>query len=88
MADRVDYMLTTTDNPFDPFTEWEQWYAFDAQAGYHTPSYLARIVVSSDELSEADQNAAINDAIEEIISENLYGIYVKAFPKEMKSETL
>jgi hypothetical protein len=70
-------MLTTTDNPFDPFTEFDAWYTWDASAGYHTPSYLARIVRSSDELSEADQNAANEQGIDEIVNLNLLGIYKK-----------
>lgn len=68
-------MLTTEDNPFNPFTHWAEWFAFDAAAGYHTPAYLARVVRSSDELSDADQEASIDDAIEDILKENLLGIY-------------
>jgi len=73
----VDHMLTTVDNPFDPFTEFDAWYAFDTAAGYNTPGFLARIVKSSDELSEADQAKAIEDAIDEIVKENVTGIYKK-----------
>lgn len=72
-----EYMLSTSDNPFNPFTEWEQWFAFDARLGYHTPSYLARVVRSSSELSESDQLVAINDGIDEIIQFNLTGNYIK-----------
>lgn len=67
--------LTTTDNPFDPFEEFNQWFEWDRAAGYDTPSYLARIVVTSDELSEADQEDAIEQAIDEILQENVLGIY-------------
>lgn len=72
-----DYMLTTVDNPFDPFTQWEEWYAFDTRHGYHTAGLLARIVVTSDELSEADQALAIQLGIEEIVRENVSGMHKK-----------
>lgn len=71
------HMLTTTDNPYNPFTEWDEWYAFDEAAGYHTASFLARIVNNSAELSDADQDQALEDAIEEIVRENVLGIYRK-----------
>lgn len=71
------HMLTTTDNPYDPATEWDDWFAFDSARGYYTPAFLARITVSSDELSEADQDAAREDAIDEIVRENTLGIYRK-----------
>ncbi len=73
----ADHMLTTVDNPFSPFTEFDQWYAFDRDRGYNTPSFLARIVRTSDELSDADQDAAIEDAIDEIVNENVLGLYKK-----------
>lgn len=70
-------MLTTIDNPFSPFDEWEAWFAYDVSHGYHTASYLARIVVSSEELSEADRFLAITQAIDEIVKENINGMYKK-----------
>ncbi len=69
------HMLTTIDNPYNPWTHYDEWFAWDAQAGYHTPGYLARIVRSSDELSDEDQSLAIEQAIDEIIEENVLGIY-------------
>jgi hypothetical protein len=72
-----EYMLTTVDNPFNPFTDWDEWYAWDERAGYHTMSFLARIVRTSDDLSEADQRVAINTAIDEIVQENVLGLYSK-----------
>lgn len=72
-----EHMLTTVDNPFNPFTQFDDWLRFDQQAGYFTLEYLARIVRSSDELSEADQNQAVEDAIEEIVQLNVLGVYRK-----------
>lgn len=76
----ADYMLTTVDNPFSPFTQFDEWYQWDQQAGYHTPSYLARIAISSDELSDADQDLAIEAAIDEIVELNVLGVYRKVLP--------
>jgi hypothetical protein len=70
-------MLTTIDNPYDPFDQYDDWYAYDSRQGYHTPSFLARVVVLSDETSELDQSLAIEVAIEEIVRENVNGLYKK-----------
>ena len=64
-------MLTTVDNPFSPFEQYPQWFAFDYSHGYQSVSLLARIAMVSDELSEADQQDAINMAIDEIVAENV-----------------
>lgn len=70
-------MLTTIDNPFNPFDDWDSWYVWDDRAGYATPGLLARIAMVSNELSEADQAAAIEHAINEIVSENVSGVHKK-----------
>ena len=75
MADQ--HMLTTIDNPFNPVTEYDEWYATDVRLGHHTASFLARIVRTSDALSPADQDAAIEQAIDEIVKENVSGLYRK-----------
>ena len=72
-----DVMLTTIDNPFDPFTHFDRWKVFDEAKGYNTCGYLARIVQTSDELSEADEALAIEQAIDEIVQLNILGIYRK-----------
>lgn len=79
--------LTTTDNPFDPFEEFKQWYEWDRNAGYNTTDYLARIVISSDELSEADQEDAVEQAIDEILQENVLGIYKRVTKSATVSES-
>lgn len=75
--ERADYMLTTMDNPFDPWTQWDEWYAWDMNAGYNTPGLLARVSLSSSTLSEVDQRLAIQQAIAEIVRENVSGVHRK-----------
>lgn len=70
-------MLTTIDNPYDPFTEFDKWFAFDESKGYHTCSYLSRIARTSDELSDEDELIAIESAIDEIVAININGLYKK-----------
>jgi len=70
-------MLTTKDNPFDPFEQFDEWFAFDEQKGYHTCSYLARIAKTSINLSDADYEVEIENAIDDICRLNILGIYQK-----------
>lgn len=65
-----DVMLTTIDNPYDPFDEWEQWLAFDVEQGYNTCGYLARIANTSSGLSEEMNNEEIERAMDEICKLN------------------
>lgn len=74
---RHEYMLTTVDNPFHPFTQFDEWFVWDQHAGYHTPGLLDRVARVSDELSEADQHLAVQDAIDEIVQENVLGVFRK-----------
>lgn len=70
-------MITTNDNPFDPFDQFDDWYSWDTSRGYNTASYLARLAYLSLDSSDADQTFAIESAIDEIVSENITGNYVK-----------
>lgn len=73
----TEYMLTTVDNPWNPFTDFNAWQTYDHDHGYYTSEFLARVTMTSDELSEADQRLAIQQAIDEIVKENLIGLYKK-----------
>ena len=72
-----EFMLTTFDNPFDPFEQFTSWFLFDVEKGYNTCSYLARIAKISDELSEKEVNEEIERAIDEIIKYDFRNIYKK-----------
>lgn len=72
-----EVMITTSDNPFDPFDDFKQWYAFDVAKGYHTMALLARITFSSNELSEIDQQQELEMGIDEMIQYNITGNFVK-----------
>lgn len=72
-------MITTIDNPYNPFTHYDEWLVWDEAAGYYTNSYLARVANYSNELSEADQDLAIDDAIDEIVQENILGVYRRVY---------
>lgn len=71
------HMLTTVDNPYNPFTQFDDWNAFDMLKGYNTLGFLARVVRDSDELSEGQQSLAYEQAIDEIVDENVLGLYRK-----------
>jgi hypothetical protein len=71
-------MLTTFDNPYDPFEHFTSWLLFDEEKGYGSCAYLGRIAKTSDQLSEEENNAEIERAIDEIIKYDFRNIYKKA----------
>lgn len=76
--------LSTVDNPFNPFGQWDEWYAFDLAHGYNSCSYLARIAVTSNELSDEEEATSIEAAVDEIVRINPLGIFKKVVKDEKK----
>lgn len=60
-------MITTEDNPYNYFDNFEEWYNYDIQKGYNTCSLLARIARTSDQLSDDENEREIERAIDEIL---------------------
>lgn len=73
----MEFALTTIDNPYNPFTQFDEWLSFDMEKGYGSCNYLARIARTSDALSEAENDQIIENAIDEIVEMDPYGIYKK-----------
>jgi hypothetical protein len=74
-------MLTTFDNPYNPFEQFTSWFLFDVEKGYNTCSYLGRIARTSDQLSEEENELEIERAIDEIIKYDFRNIYKKVTAK-------
>ena len=73
----TEVMLTTFDNPFDPFDEFVPWFLFDVEKGYYTCSRLARIARSSEDFSTKEDKEETERAIDEIIDNDFLNIYKK-----------
>lgn len=70
-------MLTTIDNPYNPFEDFKNWFLFDVEHGYNSCSYLARITRTSDQFTEKENNEELERAIDEIIAHDFMNIYIK-----------
>ena len=79
-------MLTTFDNPYNPFTQFDRWFLFDTEKGYNTCAYLGRIAKTSDEFTDEEYNQAINAAIDEIIRYDFRNIYKKIHKNQQTQE--
>lgn len=71
------FALTTFDNPFNPFEQFNSWFLFDEEKGYHSCAYLGRIAKTSDQFSDEENNAEVERAIDEIIKYDFRNIYKK-----------
>lgn len=79
-------MLTTFDNPYDPFEEFTLWDLYDRDKCYNTCSYLARITNITEDMSQKEEIEEIERAIDEIITLNPLGIYKKVCKKSAYNE--
>ena len=78
-------MLTTFDNPYDPFEQFTSWFLFDVEKGYNSCGYLGRIARTSDQLTDEENNAEVERAIDEIIKYDFRKIYKKLKRKVSKT---
>ena len=80
-------MLTTFDNPYDPFEQFTSWFLFDVEKGYNTCSYLARIAQLSDDMTQLETDKEIERAIDEIIKYDFMCMYKKV-KKPVQSQVI
>lgn len=59
--------VTTADNPFNPFTEWDEWYFYDLSKGYSTCERLDRLSNTSSQLSDELNNEELEQAIDQLV---------------------
>ena len=74
-----DCMLTTFDNPYNPFDDFTLWLLYDKEQGYDTCERLARIAKLTDDMSQDEIDAEIDRAMDEIICYAVVNIYKKVW---------
>ena len=77
-------MLSTIDNPFNPFEDFDSWFQYDIEKGYYSCGFLARIACTSDSLTEIENEIEIERAIDEIVFEDFTGMYIKVVENDNK----
>lgn len=69
--------LTTFDNPFNPFENFREWYSFDKDHGYDSSEKVMRVAELRDEMTDIEENAEIERAINRIIALDCTNTYKK-----------
>lgn len=70
-------MLTTIDNPYNPFLQFEEWLAFDIAKGHRTCELLDIYTSSSIALSDVDIHEAIEEGILQAVRNDVEGIFIR-----------
>lgn len=74
-----DFMLTTYDNSFNPFEDFQRWWKEDRLLGYDTCGLLASTANTTDQDSDEIEAEKINSAMDFIV--NTYPMYYKKVRK-------
>ena len=71
-------MLTTFDNPYNPFEQFDEWLMFDKQKGYNSSEKVGRIAEIREDMTQVEEENEINRAIDVIISYDFTNTYARA----------
>ena len=69
--------VTTIDNPYDPFDDFDHWLAFDIEKGYYTGSRLARLANINDDMTDKEELEEIERAVDRLVEIDPLDIYIK-----------
>ena len=83
----IDVMITTVDNPYDPFEDFNSWFAFDTENGYYSCSKIARIAQLTDDMSEVEMQIEKERAIDVLIKNDFLNIFRKVYKNNTNTPT-
>lgn len=76
--------ITTIDNPYNPFTDYDNWLNFDIEKGYYTCNKLARLSNITDDMTDKELIEEELRAIDRLIEIDPLDIYIKVNRGEFK----
>ena len=74
-----DYLLTTIDNPYNPFEDFSLWDAFDREKGHNTCDLIGRLSQLSDDMTQREEEAEYDRVAEFIIYHDPHDKYKKFY---------
>lgn len=78
-------MLTTLDNPFNPFDDFTSWYMFDCEKGHNTSSRIARIADLNSEMTQKEADEAMDRAIDLIMKYDFEEKFIRVYDNKTES---
>ena len=78
-------MLTTFDNPYNPFVDFSSWYMYDCEMQHNTCGRLARLADIDPEMSEKEIDKVKEEAINFIIKYDLEGIFFAGTKEQIEN---
>ena len=73
----LQHRLTSIDNPFDPFSQYDEWKDFDSRLGYYSEELVARVLVTSDEFPDSRQQLDYEEAIDTVLEYDVLNMFKK-----------
>ena len=83
---RQQSMLTTFDNPYNPFEQFDEWYSYDMEKGYDCCGRLDRLTHFTDEMTDDEMNQETERAIDRLIELDFTDTFTK-ITKQLKDVT-
>ena len=71
--------MSTRDNPYNPFTHWDEWLAFDMEKGYNTCGLVARLTLSDPDMPEEWNDLRTKEAITHFVEIDPLHLFVKYY---------
>lgn len=81
------YTITTIDNPYNPFTEFTDWYSFDCLHNYGTTEKLSRVCSISDAFTDEENAEEIESGVDALLAVDFLGLYKKAYETDNFRDT-
>lgn len=69
--------LTTKDNPFSPFKDFDDWLLYDIQHNYGTLNYFARVCRTTNDMTDEEITIENERAVDQIIKNDIFDMYKK-----------
>ena len=80
----TEYMITTIDNPYNPFEDFEKWFIWDHISGYNSVERVARFSSDSKNLTAEEELLDNEKAIDQVVLNDFTNLYRKVDEQSAK----